>query len=119
MKRHRSVRLALTLVALAVVAGCSTGGPGGKAAPQGQAPAAQRPAISHIHGLGHSPDGSRLFVPAHDGFLVYAKGKWEVPNIPAHDHMGSSPADDGLYSSGHPAPGSSLKNPLGLAKSGD
>jgi len=36
-----------------------------------------------------------------------------------HDYMGFSMVDNGFYSSGHPAPGSSMKNPLGVVKSTD
>lgn len=73
----------------------------------------------HIHGLSFSSDGSQLFVPAHDGLLVYENGRWLSPDLPVHDYMGYSGTDDGFYSSGHPGPGSNLVNPLGLVKSTD
>ncbi|MAS35485.1 MAG: glycosyl hydrolase [Anaerolineaceae bacterium] len=73
----------------------------------------------HIHGLSFSSDGSLLFVPAHDGLLVYEKGSWMDPDLPVHDYMGYSGTDDGFYSSGHPGPGSNLVNPLGLIRSTD
>lgn len=38
---------------------------------------------------------------------------------PSHDYMGFSATRDALYSSGHPAPGSELPDPLGLIKSSD
>jgi hypothetical protein len=72
--------------------------------------------ILHIHGLGFSGDGQRLFVPAHTGFQVYAHGGWFTPNVPPHDYMGYVATDDGFYSSGHPAPNSDLVNPLGLGR---
>lgn len=73
----------------------------------------------HIHGLSFSSDGSQLFVPAHDGLLVYEDGRWIVPDLPVHDYMGYSGTDDGFFSSGHPGPGSNLVNPLGLVRSTD
>lgn len=73
----------------------------------------------HIHGLGFSEDGQQLFVPAHDGLLVYQNGRWEIPNLPVHDYMGYSAVDDGFYSSGHPGLGANLVNPLGLIRSTD
>jgi photosystem II stability/assembly factor-like uncharacterized protein len=75
--------------------------------------------LRHIHGLSFSSDGSQLFVPAHDGLLVYENGGWTVPNLPVHDYMGYSGVDDGFFSSGHPGPGSNLINPLGLVRSTD
>lgn len=73
----------------------------------------------HIHGLGFSNDGQQLIVAAHDGTRVWKDGRWQIPVTPAHDYMGYAPTDDGFYSSGHPAPGASLPNPLGLVKSTD
>ncbi len=74
----------------------------------------------HIHGLGFSADGRELFVPAHDGFRVFAGGRWRVPTeLPINDYMGYSPIDTGFYSSGHPQPGPGRINPLGLVKSTD
>ncbi|HUF37580.1 MAG TPA: hypothetical protein VMN57_03570 [Anaerolineales bacterium] len=75
--------------------------------------------IPHLHGLGFSADGEQLIVPAHDGLRIYSNGVWQEPDLPAHDYMGYSPTDFGFYSSGHPAPGSGLNNPLGLVKSAD
>lgn len=75
--------------------------------------------IPHLHGLSFSADGRQLIVPAHDGLRIYADGVWSAPDLPAHDYMGYAAADDGFYSSGHPAPGSALVNPLGLVKSSD
>lgn len=76
-------------------------------------------ALPHLHGLGFSADGQQLFVPAHDGFRVFAAGRWQQPDEPAHDYMGYAPTDDGFYSSGHPNPTTALVNPFGLIKSSD
>lgn len=76
-------------------------------------------AFTHIHGLGYSSDGKRLFIPVHNGLRVYADGKWSDAPGEKHDYMGFSMADNAFYSSGHPAVGSSYKNPMGLIKSTD
>lgn len=75
--------------------------------------------FTHIHGLGYSSDGKRLLIPAHHGLKVYADGKWNDAPGEKHDYMGFSMADNGFYSSGHPAVGSDYKNPMGLIKSTD
>jgi photosystem II stability/assembly factor-like uncharacterized protein len=75
--------------------------------------------MPHLHGLGFSADGRELIVPAHNGLRIFADDTWQVPDVPAHDYMGYAPMDSGFYSSGHPAPGTALANPLGLVKSTD
>lgn len=75
--------------------------------------------FAHMHGMGFSSDGNQLFVTAHDGFRVYEKGHWIVPDLPINDYMGYSPTNSGFYSSGHPGPASQQINPLGLVKSAD
>ncbi|MFZ5825642.1 MAG: F510_1955 family glycosylhydrolase [Bacillota bacterium] len=100
---RRLVSAILTLLLLAVAAGCG---------------ASPTVTLMHVHGLGYSPDGA-LYVPAHDGFRVYTGGKWETPDLPRHDYMGFAATREGFYSSGHPAPGSGLPNPLGLLFSPD
>jgi hypothetical protein len=73
----------------------------------------------HIHGLGYSPDGSSLYVPAHIGLIVYKDGGWSIPDIPKHDYMGYAAVDDGFYSSGHPDLRTDFEPLLGLVKSID
>jgi hypothetical protein len=87
--------------------------------PGGLPPMGQSVDLPHIHGLGFSPDGRQILVPAHTGLRTFAEGAWRTPDVPAHDYMGFVATDDGFYSSGHPAPGSALPNPLGLVKSMD
>lgn len=77
------------------------------------------PVIHHAHGLAFLPDGKTLVVPAHIGIAAYRDGRWSRAPGPVHDYMGFSAAQGAIYSSGHPAPGSSLRNPLGLVKSSD
>ena len=73
--------------------------------------------LVHVHGLSYSPDGKRLFIPSHVGLAIYSEGRWSKAPGPEHDFMGFSAAREAIYSSGHPAPGSSLRNPFGLLKS--
>lgn len=75
--------------------------------------------LTHVHGLTYSADGSRLMVPSHHGLAIYDSGQWSRSIGPAHDFMGFSGTRTALYSSGHPVPGSGLKNPFGLIKSTD
>ncbi|MEI5906685.1 hypothetical protein WAK64_06390 [Bacillus spongiae] len=77
--------------------------------------------LKHIHGLGYSADGDNLYIAAHDGVNLYAEDTWSNLHTKEeqHDFMGFSMVDEGFYSSGHPAPGSSLGNPFGVIKSDD
>ena len=93
------------LVALVVQAGV--------AAAQGEV------VLPHVHGLAYSSDGKRLMVPSHHGLALYEKGRWSRGPGPAHDYMGFVATAKGLYSSGHPVPGSGLVNPFGLMRSED
>lgn len=68
----------------------------------------------HIHGLGFSADGARLMIGCHQGMVAYADGRWAHMGGPGHDHAGFSVTRNALYSSGHPAPGSGLPDPVGL-----
>lgn len=87
----------------------------------GAAPAVAESGVTlvHVHGLSYSADGKRLFIPSHVGLAVYSEGRWSKAPGPEHDFMGFSATQDALYSSGHPASGSSLRNPFGLLKSTD
>ena len=87
----------------------------------GAAPASASSGVTlmHVHGLSYSVDGKRLFVPSHVGLAIYSEGRWSKAPGPEHDFMGFSATREGMYSSGHPAPGSSLRNPFGLLKSTD
>ncbi|MFZ5559171.1 MAG: F510_1955 family glycosylhydrolase [Pseudomonadota bacterium] len=75
--------------------------------------------LTHIHGLAYSADGTELLIPSHHGLAVYRAGRWSKASGPEHDYMGFSATRDRFYSSGHPAPGSGLTNPLGLIRSDD
>lgn len=71
--------------------------------------------ITHMHGIGFSSDGSRLFAAAHDGLKVFESGSWTSADAP-HDFMGFSPVEGGFISSGHPNPTSGLQNPFGVIR---
>ncbi|MEB3103132.1 F510_1955 family glycosylhydrolase [Ferviditalea candida] len=88
-------------------------------------PAPQKPELveadilKHVHGLGFSPDGKQLLIPSHYGLAVYENHQWKQGQGDRHDYMGFAAVDNGFYSSGHPADGSGLKEPLGIVKSTD
>jgi photosystem II stability/assembly factor-like uncharacterized protein len=75
--------------------------------------------LTHVHGLAYSADGKQLMLPSHHGLAIYENGKWNKAPGPQHDYMGFSATAKHYYSSGHPAPGSSGVNPLGLIRSRD
>ena len=75
--------------------------------------------LPHVHGLAFSADGKALLAAVHVGVAEYRDGRWSRAPGPAHDFMGFSVARSAIYSSGHPAPGAPLRNPLGLVKSTD
>ena len=75
--------------------------------------------LTHVHGLAYSADGKTLMVPSHHGLALYREGKWVKAPGPQHDYMGFAATKTYLYSSGHPARGSGLKNPFGLIRSRD
>ena len=104
---HHNARLVCTL--LAGVLGMLLFSPG---------PAASL-TLHHIHGLSYSADGTRLYIPMHHGLAFYSEHRWSKASGPAHDYMGFAVTQAFWYSSGHPAPGSPLRNPFGLIKSKD
>jgi hypothetical protein len=120
LHRSRRPRLAwwvgavIPLVALAIV-GIAT---------RGAAEGATVERFNHVHGLAMPPwaDGE-LFVATHEGLArVDRDGRWRWVGTVRHDFMGfrAHPLSrDVLYASGHPAPGSSVANPLGFMVSRD
>src|SRR5438477_7707664 len=75
--------------------------------------------LMHVHGLAYSADGKRLMIPSHFGLAIYENGRWSKAPGPEHDYMGFSATANHIYSSGHPAAGSTLVNPFGLLRSKD
>lgn len=104
MKQHFFSKRVMLLAMLALV---------------GATPAHAETILQHVHGLAFSADGSSLMIPAHAGLAVYRDGRWSKMSGPEHDFMGFSVANNAIYTSGHPAPASPMRNPLGLMKSTD
>lgn len=75
--------------------------------------------IEHIHGIGYPGNLSGVSIATHNGIKVYQNGKWLESKEQKHDYMGFQATKNGFFASGHPEPGSDLKNPLGLTKSND
>lgn len=75
--------------------------------------------LHHLHGLAFIADGTGLMAAGHGGLWVYREGQWTQASGPVHDFMGFAATKNALYSSGHPARGSLLSDPLGLVKSTD
>ncbi|WP_456279129.1 F510_1955 family glycosylhydrolase [Bacillus sp. AK128] len=75
--------------------------------------------VTHLHGLGYPNNQDALFIATHHGIKVFSNGKWYETLDNQHDFMGFQATATGFYSSGHPAEGSDLENPLGLMKSED
>ena len=81
--------------------------------------AAQPVILTHSHGLTYSADGKQLIISSHEGLAIYADERWSTAPGPAHDFKSLAASRDALYSSGHPAPGSRIADPMGLIKSTD
>lgn len=77
----------------------------------------------HVHGLevpAWEPDV--VFLSTHQGLIRIEDGDWSYVSEQPHDFMGfaAHPTQPGvLYSSGHPAPGSGIANPVGFMVSTD
>lgn len=97
----KKIQLLSLLLSVVFVAGCSS----------------SSITLTHVHGLGFTGDGKRILIPAHAGLVSYSSGKWSNFGGDKHDYMGFNTVDTGFYSSGHPAEGSNMKNPLGIIKS--
>lgn len=129
-------RLATVIIAalalVAVAAGVlyvftgSVNGPVGadRATPGGTLQPGVPPTIEHIHGLAVDPsEEGALWVASHDGLFRFREpGSWVRVGDARLDLMGfsASPSEPGVfYTSGHPGPGTSLPNPVGLLVSRD
>jgi photosystem II stability/assembly factor-like uncharacterized protein len=75
--------------------------------------------LPDIHGLAYNGDGTKLYVAVHDGLVVFSDGRWSRGPGPRHDYMGFTGTRKHFFSSGHPARGSGMVNPLGLMQSAD
>lgn len=80
--------------------------------------------FTHIHGLAMPAWApGEVFLSTHFGLIhIDAEGNWRYISEQPHDFMGfqAHPTEEGvLYSSGHPAPGSNLRDPVGFMISRD
>jgi hypothetical protein len=78
----------------------------------------------HVHGLAIAPWApDEVYVATHEGLTrIDGSGEWRYVSEQSQDFMGFSanPTDDDVfYSSGHPAPGTPLENPVGFMVSSD
>lgn len=109
----RHPHAAVLLLAPLALAGCSTATP-----PASPVPAA---AASHVHGISVDPVSTKILLATHDGlFDATTKTPVKVSDSTI-DLMGFTATGEPnvFYASGHPGPGSSLPNPVGLIRSTD
>lgn len=112
-KSHRrNPPLLVAALAAVALAGCSTAG--------SDPPAAGGPVFEHVHGLGLDPAGDNVYVASHDGLFRSGPGGLVPVGATGRDLMGFTSTGPGTFlSSGHPAPGDDLPNPMGLVESTD
>lgn len=110
--RARKGSAAALLALPLVLAGCAAGAPA----------AATTPAATggHVHGISVDPMTTKILLATHEG-LFDATGKTPVKISDTIDLMGFTQTADPavFYASGHPGPGSTLPNPVGLIRSTD
>lgn len=79
--------------------------------------------FTHVHGLEVPAwDSEAAFLSTHEGLFRIEDGQWSAVSELPHDFMGftAHPIDsDVVYSSGHPAPGTLARNPVGFMVSVD
>ncbi len=76
--------------------------------------------FGHVHGIGLNPGDDRVYVASHQGVFRLDDGAPTLIADRAQDTMGFTIAGpDRFLASGHPAPGSTDPNPLGLIASTD
>lgn len=113
MNRSRRLRAALLPAVVVVLAGCA--GPGGSSENT-----AAGPVFAHVHGLGVDPADGAVYVASHDGLFRSGPAGLIPAGAAGRDLMGFTIAGPGTFlSSGHPAPGDDLPQPLGLVESRD
>jgi hypothetical protein len=109
----RPTRLALAALTLLAAAGC--------AASKDEATTTPAESIfGHVHGIGLNPGDGLVYVASHNGVFHLDDGSPALVANRAQDTMGFTIAGpDQFLASGHPAPGSTDPNPLGLIRSTD
>ncbi|WP_431230730.1 F510_1955 family glycosylhydrolase [Paenarthrobacter nicotinovorans] len=114
----RAAALAAALALVPALAACSQTTQAGSAASPNHTTDKALPS-SHVHGLTVSGETSQVLLATHDGLFDMTKNP-STKIGDTNDLMGFTAGADGVfYASGHPGPGSSLPNPLGLLKSTD
>lgn len=98
-----------------VLAGCSNAGP------PAVEPSPNASALNHVHGISVDPESSKILLATHDGLYDATADQAVKVSDSTIDLMGfTATAEPGtFYASGHPGPGSSLPNPVGLIQSTD
>lgn len=121
-RSRRALATAAVIVVGLVVVGLVWWTAGGEpASDQAGQPVEQ---FAHVHGLAITPWApDEVYLATHEGLIrIDADGQWTSVSAQPHDFMGFSahPAEEGVfYSSGHPAPGTGLANPIGFMVSTD
>jgi photosystem II stability/assembly factor-like uncharacterized protein len=106
----------VAMVTAGLVAACSSGT---EQAPP--APAESGDSLfGHVHGLGVDPADGTVYVATHHGLFRQSAGRLDPVGASKRDLMGFTVAGPKTFlSSGHPAPGESTPNPLGMVESRD
>ncbi|MFC4950950.1 F510_1955 family glycosylhydrolase [Pseudonocardia sp. GCM10023141] len=113
MPRSSSALAGLVLAVAVAVTACSpaTGSSG---------TAATKPTFTHVHGVGIDPADATVYVASHDGLFRSGPDGLVPAGAAGRDLMGFTVAGPHRFlSSGHPGPGDTLPNPIGLAESTD
>ncbi|NVN00272.1 F510_1955 family glycosylhydrolase [Arthrobacter sp. SDTb3-6] len=84
-------------------------------------PSPNAAALSHVHGISVDPESSRILLATHDGLYDATEDPAVKISDSTIDLMGftATAEPNVFYASGHPGPGSSLPNPVGLIRSDD
>lgn len=114
MKMYKML-ISSVLISAIIVTGCSNTSPSSPN-PTNQAESRNAVTFEDIHGIGYTSNGKQIIIPSHTGLILYENNQWRKANTEGNDYMGYIAVNDGFYSSGHPGPSSSRKNPLGLVK---
>lgn len=98
-----------------VLAGCSNAG-----SPAAE-PSPKASALNHVHGISVDPASSRILLATHDGLYDATAEPAVKVGDSTIDLMGftTTSEPDVFFASGHPGPGSSLPNPVGLIQATD
>ncbi|MBB5747990.1 F510_1955 family glycosylhydrolase [Micrococcus sp. TA1] len=118
LTRRTLIAGGLTLLGAGALAACASPNPA-TSTPAGTSSQGTGTAITHVHAITRDPESGDVLLATHQGLFRLQDG--ELTQVgPVVDFMGFSLTPEGHYlASGHPAPGTDLPEPLGLAKSTD